>query len=148
MRWLWNCIEGSSASPILNLSKSCEGNASVNEEKGEAQSETPTNQDDARDARDESGTSATDVGHHPAHSPRHHHLLHHPPPADEDHSDVNDEDDDDEDDEKHGNNLLSIHSFISHFIHIKKSKFISLMDSYVIIIIFMLINFIHSRSVR
>lgn len=75
---------GSSASPILNLSKTCEGNA-ANEEK-----ETTHLPQDARDIRDGGAASASDD----PHSPRRNVV-------EEDHSEINDDDDDDEED-KHG----------------------------------------------
>ncbi|KAI9555863.1 dachshund-like protein [Daphnia sinensis] len=109
---------GSSASPVLNLSKGCEGvnnNASVSNEDKEIEHHQHSHQDlqavrdglqqeeEARRAAEEDSVSSGGEE-LPSPRPHHHHaLVHHPSlrrhDGDDDHSDVNDDDDIDE--EKH-----------------------------------------------
>jgi len=121
---------GSSASPVLNLSKGCDGvnnNASVSNEDKEmrhhhqhAQQEHQDGhrqeEEEARRAGDEESNSSG-CEEMPSPRPHHHHaLVHHPSlrrhdGVDDDHSDVNDDDDGDE--EKHGKASLAPGQFHS-----------------------------------
>ncbi|KAK4025091.1 hypothetical protein OUZ56_010594 [Daphnia magna] len=110
---------GSSASPVLNLSKGCEGvnnNASVSNEDKEIEHHQHSHQDlqavrdglqqeeEARRVAEEESAGSSGGEELPSPRPHHHHaLVHHPSlrrhDGDDDHSDVND--DDDVDEEKH-----------------------------------------------
>lgn len=113
-------FSGSSASPVLNLSKGCEGvnnNASVSNEDKEIEHHQHSHQDllavrdglqqeeEARRVAEEESAGSSGGEELPSPRPHHHHaLVHHPSlrrhDGDDDHSDVND--DDDVDEEKHG----------------------------------------------